>query len=116
MMNYNNNNNNNHANNLNNINNFYKLHKWIDINKLSWYNLSSNPNAIYLLEKNIDKINWTNLSGNPSIFTYDYEKMKNHNMINGFSSELSMTVFHPGRLQHICDKYNIDFDELNALY
>ena len=37
-------------------------------------------------------------------------------MINGFSSELCMTVFHPDRLQRICDKYDIELDELNAIY
>jgi len=36
----------------------YKLRDWIDINKIVWYSLSRNPNAIDLLEKNNDKINW----------------------------------------------------------
>jgi len=36
----------------------YKLLDWIDINKINWESLSSNPNAIPLLEKNPDKINW----------------------------------------------------------
>ena len=31
----------------------YKLRDWIDVNILHWTNLSLNPNAIYLLEKNI---------------------------------------------------------------
>ena len=45
-----------------NANAIHLLEKNID--KVNWYNLSSNPNAIHLLEKNLDKVNWWNLSGN----------------------------------------------------
>ena len=73
---------------------FMKLREWVPTDKLHWTNLSSNPNAIHLLEKNLDKVNWEMLSGNPNaiplleknldkvdweelssnpnIFTYDY--------------------------------------------
>ena len=34
--------------------------------KINWSNLSKNPNAIQLLEANQDKINWSNLSKNPN--------------------------------------------------
>ncbi len=44
----------------------YNLVDWIDIKQLDWYTLSSNPNAIYLLEQNPRKIDWMRLSGNPS--------------------------------------------------
>ena len=30
---------------------FPKLHDWIDINKINWNNLSSNPNAMEFLKK-----------------------------------------------------------------
>ena len=75
----------------------YKLLDWIDINNLNWAYLSTNPNAIPLLEKNPDKIYWdrlstnpnaihlleenpnkilwTYLSKNPSIFELDYEAL-----------------------------------------
>ena len=33
-------------------------------NKIDWYNLSGNLNAISILEKNLDKIDWCNLSVN----------------------------------------------------
>ena len=36
----------------------YELLPCIPINKIEWIYLSSNPNAIHLLEKNPDKINW----------------------------------------------------------
>ena len=44
----------------------YVLHDWIDINKLSWIQLSSSPFAIELLKENPDKIDWCMLSGNPA--------------------------------------------------
>ena len=42
----------------------YKLLDWIDIDKLDWDELSSNENAINLLEQNQDKIIWSSLSFN----------------------------------------------------
>ena len=36
------------------------------IKKISWFELSQNPNAIHLLEKNIHKVNWFLLSKNPN--------------------------------------------------
>jgi hypothetical protein len=35
-------------------------------NKIDWYNLSSNLNAIHLLEQNLDKVDWELLSKNPN--------------------------------------------------
>ena len=43
-----------------------ELLDWIDIEKLDWNYLSSDPNAIELLEANPDKINWYYLSSNPN--------------------------------------------------
>ena len=50
------------------------LRDWIDVNKLDWYKLSENKNAIDLLKENKDKIDWEELSSNPSIFVE--EKIK----------------------------------------
>ena len=44
----------------------YKLINWIDKDKISWFGLSRNPNAIQLLEQNQDKIDWVGLSRNPN--------------------------------------------------
>ncbi len=52
--------------NLYNFEHRWKLRDWIDESKLDWYGLSSNPNAMYLLEENIDKIDWCELSHNTS--------------------------------------------------
>ena len=46
-----------------------------NIDKINWYNLSQNQNAIHLLEQKLDKINWNYLSLNPSIFK-DWNGMK----------------------------------------
>ena len=43
-----------------------QLLPWVDVKKIDWRNLSSNPNAIDLLEANPDKIFWHNLSSNPN--------------------------------------------------
>jgi hypothetical protein len=43
-----------------------KLRDWIDYDKLNWKILSSNPNAIELLEKNKNKIEYYCLSLNPN--------------------------------------------------
>ena len=43
-----------------------KLRNWIDMNKIDWRYLSTNPNAIHLLEQNQDEIYWDCLAENPS--------------------------------------------------
>ena len=37
-----------------------------NLDKIYWDRLSLNPKAIYILEKNLDKINWKYLSSNPA--------------------------------------------------
>jgi hypothetical protein len=61
--------------------------------KIDWSSLSENSGAIHLLEKNQEKIDWQNLSLNPSIFTYDYEQMKQTK--NRLHEDLIQTMFHP---------------------
>jgi hypothetical protein len=39
-----------------------KLLNWIPLDKIDWWHLSGNPNAISLLEQNVDKICWPLLS------------------------------------------------------
>ena len=43
-----------------------KLLDWIPIDELNWEYMSSNPNAIHLLEKNLGKVSWYSLSSNPN--------------------------------------------------
>ena len=106
---------------------FYKLRDWIDINKLDWYYLSKNENAIELLKENLDKIDWDYLSSNPSaidlleqhqdigftcyimllsnpsIFTYDYEKIKDNN--KELNEEIIAYSLHPDRLEKLIKIY-----------
>jgi len=43
---------------------------------VDWYNLSKNPKALHILKNNPDKINYKGLSENPSIFEIDTEQLK----------------------------------------
>ena len=56
---------------------------WIDKEKLYWYYLSANPNAIYLLEQNKNKINWVCLTTNPDarhLLEQNKDKIKWNNL------------------------------------
>ena len=66
-------------------------------------------------EQYIDNIDWTEFSNNPSIFTYDYDKLK-ENMMTGFYDELISKVLKPDRLIRISQKYNIEFINLVQIY
>ena len=49
-----------------------------NLDKVDWCALSSNPNAIHILRQNLDKIEWKALSGNPnaiSILEQNLEKI-----------------------------------------
>ncbi|MDB4352834.1 hypothetical protein OAA60_05345 [Porticoccaceae bacterium] len=81
-----------------------------NLNKVNWDALSMNHNAIHILENNLDKVNWGGLSRNPNIFEYDYKEIKNtlYN-VNGFVEELMMNRFHPSNM----DKwYGWGFDDI----
>ena len=77
--------------------------------KIYWYNLSANPNAIELLEANQDKINWYKITGNPAIFQLDYEEMKKNNQ--EMYEELIKEVMKPSRVFK-----NPDYDYLEELF
>ena len=109
-----------------------KLRDWIPIEKIDWYALSANPNAIHLLEKNMDKINWDllsanpnaihlleknmdkidwwSLSSNPSIFEYDWVAMRNR--MNLFKEELVAKQFHPKNITKFVSWGFDEFDDL----
>ena len=81
---------------------------------INWNTLSSNPNAIDLLKKNIYKINRFSFSTNPSIFVLDCMAMKEQ--CKALAKDLAEYVFHPQRIIRFCKKYNIQFDELLEIY
>ena len=45
----------------------YVLLDWIDKDKLDWFWLSKNPNAIDLLENNLNEVDWDVLSTDPNV-------------------------------------------------
>ena len=45
---------------------YLKLLDWIPINKIDWYLMSKNPNAIPILKENLDRVDWYWLSANPN--------------------------------------------------
>jgi hypothetical protein len=65
--------------------------------EINWNCVSENPNAIDLLKENPLKIDWTRLSQNPSIFTYDYEKMRENMLL--IKEDLMKERFHPRNLR-----------------
>ena len=80
--------------------NIYKIEYWY------WYYLSANPNAIELLKDNQDKIDWSMFSTNPSIFTYDYEKMRDSNQ--DLKEEIIAKALHPKRIFRLIETYGED--------
>jgi hypothetical protein len=82
--------------------------------KIHWYWLSTNPNAVHLLKNNLDKIDLDMLSQNPNIMEIicdlDYDAMKQS--MQPLAEELAAYVFHPVRMNRIAEQYNISLDEL----
>ena len=80
------------------------------MDKINWICLSTNPNAIPLLEQNLDKIDWFNLSKNPNaeplFFNIDYPKMRE--CFYPVSKEIIEYVFHTQQLQQMSNIFKID--------
>jgi hypothetical protein len=72
--------------------------------------LSINPGAIHLLEQNLDKIYWDLLSMNPSIFTYDYEKIKNQMEQSGIKDELLAHYYRPENSHKFMERGDVSVD------
>ena len=56
----------------------YELLDWINEEKIDWCELTRNPNAIDLLEKNPEEINWDYLSLNPNAIHLLEKTLKNY--------------------------------------
>lgn len=82
---------------------------------VDWEQLSANPGAIHILEKNKEKIDWIALSENPAIMTYDYNAMNKNMKNSGLAEELIQKVWKPERLIKLSEVYEIGFDELMEL-
>ena len=84
-----------------------------NVDKINWEWLSENPSAIHLLEKNQDKIDWDWLcQTNPAIFTYDYEKIAKDFIL--LRKAIIENRFHPKNI----DKFNgwgfVIYDEYDS--
>ena len=88
-----------------------------NVDKVDWYRLANNPNAIYILEQNVDKICWSYLSSNPNathlLAKLDYVKMRLDNQ--DFVQDLVAYVCHPNWIQKCATRLNMDFDEYQDL-
>jgi hypothetical protein len=59
-----------------------------------------------LLEKYQDKIDWKIISSNPSIFTYDYDEIKNN--FQELGQEIIEKALHPKRMLRLMTEYGED--------
>ena len=88
-----------------------------NLDKVDWCWLSGNPNAIHILEKNLDKINWEMLSMNPNaihlLAKLDYVKMRLDNQ--DFVQDLVAYVCHPNWIQKCATRMGLEFDEYQDL-
>ena len=71
-------------------------------------NLSANPNAIHLLKQNQDKIDLFQLSENPAIFTYDYEKIKEHMEKSGLKDGLIDIYYNPNNISKFLQRGDLE--------
>jgi hypothetical protein len=86
--------------------------------KVKWCWLSANRNATHILEQNLDKVDWYWLVKNPNaIYLFcklDTIKMRETNKC--FAEELVSVVFHPMRLNAICETYQMELEDLVDMY
>jgi len=68
--------------------------------------LSSNPNAMAILETNLLRVNKREMATNPSLFTYDYETMIKKT--SRYKEELIQMCLHPKRFEKYLYEYNYD--------
>ena len=84
----------------------YKLRDWIDENKLHWSTLSSNENAIDLLEANPDKINWDWLTYNSNA-AHLFKKNKNKTQKH-ITCKINALINNDSNLIKVEDKLNLN--------
>jgi hypothetical protein len=81
-------------------------------NKIYWAYLSSNPNAVDLLEMNETQVNWYLISANPNIFEPDFQELSIERT-KIILEELMSVAYHPNR---IFKDINLDEDMDIELY
>lgn len=82
------------------------------LDKVNWYDLAGNPNAVDIITANLDKYNFitydTIVWSNPAIFTYDYEQMKATK--DQLHANLIQELYHPARVAKYLETHE-DVDE-----
>ena len=73
---------------------------------INWITLSSNSNAIEILENNLDEIDENSIFRNSSIFTYDYKKIKENK--KELNEEIIIKALHPKRMLRLMEIYGED--------
>jgi len=81
-----------------------------NLDKINWHLLSQNYNAIEILKENPEKINWHYLSSNPAIFELDYDKMKKNFEI--MEEEIIKEVLKPERVIRNLELYGYDIEDM----
>jgi len=77
--------------------------KKIENEREFWSYLSSNPNAIHLLEKNLDKVVVDKLLRNTYIFVNVYEQVCRDYFKQCLTEELTRLMFHPKNIDKFKD-------------
>ena len=87
------------------------------MDKIDWRWLSLNPNAIYILEKNVDKIIWIMLSRNKNaihlLAPLNHEQMRIQN--KEFFQELVEFVCHPVWQMKCASRLELDLEDYQNL-
>ena len=83
-----------------------------NIDRISWFWISENINAIPILERNLDKISDVKMSRNYNAVStllckLDYVAMREN--MKPLAEELAAVVFRPMRIQRMCDKFHMEF-------
>ena len=71
--------------------------------KIDWFNLSANQNALELLKVNPDKINLYMLMKNPLLFKLDYKKIREN--FQELKEEIIAKALHPKRIFKLIELY-----------
>ena len=80
-----------------------------NMDKINWYILSFNRKAVHLFEQNPIRIHWELICMNPCafhLFKLDYPAMRERNQ--EFRQELAIYLFNPDRLVRMSTRYDID--------
>lgn len=88
---------------------FDRFHNVPYVHQGAWVHLSSNPNALHILQKYPKCIDWYFLLDNPGIFEYDYKSMKEAH--KELMEDIIKARWHPDRVAKMIEQ-GLDPNEL----